>query len=70
MKKIMVELWLDDDFIPPEGLDAPCEENNWNCYCGYECPFYDYDEQVGSGGNYLGPCEEDGCPLKKYLIET
>ena len=69
MKKIMVELWFEDDFIPPDDCDAPCEENNWNCNVGYECPFYDWDDETGSSCNYRGPCEEDGCPLKKYFNE-
>lgn len=69
MKKIMVEIWLDDDFILPEGSNAPCKENNWSCMCGYACPFYEWDDEYGSCCKYRGPCEEEGCPLKKYIIE-
>lgn len=69
MKKIMVELLFDEDFIPPEGRDAPCQENDWDCKCQWYCPFHTWDDEFGGGCSYRGPDVGEGCPLKKHFIK-
>lgn len=70
MKKITVTLLFDDDFVPPKGLDAPCEENDWDCQCVGYCPFHTWDDEFGSGCSFRGEsAAEDGCPLNKHFIE-
>ncbi len=72
MKKIMVEMWFEDDFAPPEYFEEPCHENNWESKCK-ECPLHSWNDDYGSlDCHFCGEWEEkDGktlCPIKKYFI--
>ena len=72
MKKIMVELWFEDDFIPPEYFEEPCWANNWTSPC-QNCPLFSWSDDPANGDcHFCGEWEEkDGksiCPLKKYFI--
>lgn len=76
MKKIMVELWFEDDFVPPDYFEEPCWANNWTSKC-QECPLFSWnDDADGSSSgdcHFCGQWDEDEvgtkCPLKKYFIE-
>jgi hypothetical protein len=73
MKKIMVEMWLEDDFTPPDYLEEPCRENNWKSKCT-ECSFHSWNDDYGIlECHFCGEWEEAGellrCPIKKYYTE-
>lgn len=76
MKKIMVELWFEDDFTPPEYFEEPDFGNNFTSEC-QNCPLFSWVDDCD--GMSIGDChfcgqweEKDGkvlCPLKKYFNE-
>ena len=73
MKKIMVELWFEDDFTPPDYLEEPCHENGWKSKC-FECPLHSWNDDYGTlDCHFCGEWEEEGektlCPIKKYFIK-
>ena len=54
MKKIMVELWFEDDFVPPKYFEEPCRKNNWSSKCK-ECPLHSWnDDFVSLDFHYCG----------------
>ena len=73
MKKIMVEMWFEDDFVPPEYFEEPSWENHYTSKC-QECPLFSWNDDSACGDcHFSGLWEEkdgkDLCPIKKYFIE-
>ena len=68
VKKIELEMYFDDDFVPPEKFDEATEEKKWDSKCK-QCPFYGWeDETAESWCNVTAvraPYEE--CPIKRFF---
>lgn len=76
MKKVRIEMWFDDDFVPPNYFEEPCEANYWTSEC-QKCPLFswvdDCDGMSSGDCHFPGQWEEtDGkyqCPLNKYFVK-
>lgn len=69
IKKIELELYFDENFVPPEKFDEPLSSNDWNSKCS-ACPFYGWEDDHASGwcGVDFGTIDaERVCPIKKYF---
>lgn len=60
IKKIELELWFDDDFVPPEKYDKKL--------CTGLCPFLSYEADDCSEGFCCLVGTEGECPIRKYFI--
>ena len=73
MKKITVELWFEDDFVPSDYFEEPIVGKRFYNKC-MDCPLYSWNDDYGNGEcHFCGEWEEkDGksiCPIKKYFTE-
>ena len=73
MKKIMVELWFEDDFVPPKYVEKPCRANNWESEC-FNCPLHSFEDDYGYlDCHFCGGFESEGdktlCPLNRYFTK-
>jgi hypothetical protein len=67
MKKIMVEMWFEDDFTPPDYFEDPCYEDLETCRCR-ACPLFSWYDDYDVGECQLsGPSADWACPIKKYF---
>ena len=60
-KKIELELWFPDDFVPPEEF-GEC--------CGERCALFAYEPGDCSEGFCIVVGTEGKCPIKKYFSDT
>jgi hypothetical protein len=66
IKKIELELYFDEDFVPPDKFGDPCPKNS-ACTA---CPFYMWDDEAGEGwcGVDFGTTDaHKECPIKKFF---
>lgn len=65
LKKIELELYFDDEFIPPKKFESWGRENDYNPKCK-KCPFYGeddvYDWCVLNPDTVMGEC-----PIRKFF---
>lgn len=69
IKKIELELYFDEDFVPPDRFDEPTKANDWSSKCK-SCPFYgwDDDDALGWCGIDFGTTDaHKECPIKKFF---
>lgn len=73
MKKIKVEMWFEDDFVPSNYFEETIPGKMFSNKC-MDCPLYSWGDDYGRGEcHFCGEWEEkDGksiCPIKKYFVD-
>ena len=64
MKKVTIEIEVDDNFMPPEEFHNGTSNHKINPCAS--CPFFHWDDDYGAVCSYL--CDDRGeCPIKKYF---
>lgn len=68
LKKIELNLYFDDDFMPPEKFECPCRENHWDSKCA-SCPFYGWDDENGDRWCNIACDVSNGeiCPIRRFF---
>lgn len=68
IKKIELEMYFDDDFVPPEKFDNPTRANLWHSDC-QGCPFYGWSDDEGIGWCNVTAVRDtdEECPIKKFF---
>ena len=59
IKKIELEVWFADDFVPPEKFGK----------CRGDCPFFAYEADECSEGFCCIVGTDGKCPIKKYFSD-
>ena len=67
LKKIELELYFDDEFMPPKKLrdDTSTSDNQ----CSW-CPFFEWDDEMAQGECNLNigiVDSRDRCPIRKFF---
>lgn len=69
LKKIELELYFDENFMPSERFDEGCRENGWRSDCD-ACPFKEWDDDTAQGwcGLNFGVVDAaERCPIRKFF---
>ena len=69
MKKLIeLEIYFDDNFVPPERFDEPTWVNRWDSKCK-GCPFFGWDDESGDSWCNITTVvdSEVECPIRKFF---
>ena len=68
IKKIELEMYFDDNFLPPEKFDLPTREKHYDSKCEL-CPFYGWSDDEGFGWCNVTAVRDtdEECPIKKFF---
>lgn len=69
VKKIEIEMFFPNDFVPPEKFDMPLRVNGYNSKCQC-CPFYGWDDEDASAWCTVTSVidTDEECPIKKFFV--